>query len=87
MDLNKIIAMAFKSCCVFFLTVLIACQSSLSNSPAMIAPEARIYLNKGGPYAGSWQSKDILLEYQYYNASSSPGSAEAPGCQKLRYHP
>lgn len=66
MDLNKVIAMAFKSCCLLFLIVLIACQSSLSNSPATIAPEARISMIKGGPYAGSWQSGDVLLEYQYY---------------------
>jgi hypothetical protein len=66
MDLNKVIAMAFKSCCLFFLIVLIACQSSLSNSPATIAPEARISMIKGGPYEGSWQSSDVLLEYQYY---------------------
>ena len=65
MNLNKVFAMVFKSCCLFFL-ILIACQSSLSNSPETIAPEARISLIKGGPYAGSWQSSDVLLEYQYY---------------------
>ncbi len=45
---------------LFFLILLIACQGL-----QRIAPENRIALSQGGPHAGSWESADVLMKYQY----------------------
>ena len=51
---------------VWFLTLsLLACQGLQRT----VAPEDRISLLQGGPHTGIWESKAILLEYQYDNLS------------------
>ncbi|MGD9042240.1 MAG: hypothetical protein PVG06_00940 [Desulfobacterales bacterium] len=51
---------------VWFLTLsLLACQGVQRT----VAPEDRISLHQGGPHTGIWESKAILLEYQYDNLS------------------
>ena len=51
---------------VLFLTLsLLACQGVQRT----VAPEDRISLRQGGPHTGIWESKAILLEYQYDNLS------------------
>ena len=45
-----------------FSILLIACQGVQRT----VAPEDRISLRQGGPHTGIWESKTILLEYQYY---------------------
>jgi hypothetical protein len=47
---------------LFFISIsLIACQGVQRT----VAPEDRISLRQGGPHTGIWESKTILLEYQY----------------------
>ena len=51
---------AFKYCLLFLSILLIACQGL-----QRVAPKDRIALLQGGPHAGSWESIDVFLEYQY----------------------
>ncbi len=51
---------AFKYSLLILSILLIACQG-----PQRVAPQDRIALSQGGPHAGSWESKDVFLEYQY----------------------
>ena len=46
---------------LFFLIVLSACVGTKS----MVAPQDSISLVQGGPQTGSWESYDVLLNYQY----------------------
>ncbi|MDH3884091.1 MAG: hypothetical protein OET63_07755 [Desulfobacterales bacterium] len=52
----------FKIGLLFISIALIACQGVQRT----VAPEDRIPLRQGGPHTGIWESKTILLEYQYY---------------------
>jgi hypothetical protein len=70
MELMKPITGALQSCLMFVLILLIACQGMQTT----VAPENRIALLQGGPHAGSWESNDVFLEYQY---------AKQPGTIKL----
>ena len=65
MKLKKVVIRISKNLVWFLSIFLIAC-SSLVSTPDQVAPEARISLLKGGPHDGSWQSFDIVLEYQYH---------------------
>ena len=60
MELMRVIVGAFKSCLLFLSILLIACQGL-----QRAAPKDRIALLQGGPLAGSWESIDVFLEYQY----------------------
>ena len=60
MELKKATIGAFKYCILFLSILLIACQGL-----QRIAPEDRIALLQGGPHAGSMDSNDVFLEYQY----------------------
>ena len=60
MELRKATMGAFKCCLLFLSILLIACQGLQS-----VAPKDRIALLQGGPHAGSWESSDVFLEYQY----------------------
>ena len=60
MELKKATMGAFKYCLLFLSILLIACQSL-----QRVAPKDRIALLEGGPHAGSWESNDVFLEYQY----------------------
>lgn len=46
----------------FLALLLIACQGV-----QVIEPEARISLLDSGPHAGTWESSDVILKYQYVN--------------------
>ena len=48
-------------CLLFFSMVLVTCQGLHST----LAAQDRIALLQGGPHAGSWESNDVFLEYQY----------------------
>ena len=50
----------FKYYILFLSILLIACQGLQK-----FAPEDRIALRQGGPHAGSWESTDVLMKYQY----------------------
>ena len=65
MELMRVIVGAFKSCLLLLSILLIACQGMQRT----VAPEDRTSLRQGGPHTGIWESKAILLEYQYYKLS------------------
>ena len=72
----------FKYCVLFLSILLIACQGVQRT----VAPEDRISLRQGGPYTGIWESKTILLEYQYYKLSAEfKLSVQATVKTKVRY--
>jgi hypothetical protein len=48
-------------CLIFFSMVLVSCQGLQTT----VAARDRIPLLQGGPHAGSWESNDVSLEYQY----------------------
>ncbi|MGD2184914.1 MAG: hypothetical protein PVI71_02250 [Desulfobacterales bacterium] len=52
---------------VFFSMVLAFCQGLQTKAAA----QDRIPLLQGGPHAGSWESNDVLLEYQYVAQQST----------------
>lgn len=64
MGLKKAIMGAFKYGLLFLSLLLITCQGLQT-----IAPKDRIDLLQGGPHAGSWESNDVFLEYEYVRQS------------------
>ncbi|MGD8762624.1 MAG: hypothetical protein PVG87_09985 [Desulfobacteraceae bacterium] len=66
MKSKKIIPEAFKCRFVMVAILLVAFQYSCVSSGQMaVAPERRIPLFESTPYEGSWESSDVVLEYQY----------------------
>jgi hypothetical protein len=61
MQLKHSIAGRIIRCLLFFLMVLATCQGL----PTTVAAQDRIPLLQGGPHTGSWESRDVFLEYQY----------------------
>jgi hypothetical protein len=61
MQLKNSIPEGIISCLVFFSMVLATCQVLQTT----VAAQDRIPLLQGGPHAGSWESSDVFLEYQY----------------------
>lgn len=61
MQLKNSRAAGIISCLVFFSMVLANCQGLQTT----VAAQDRIPLLQGGPHAGSWESSDVVLEYQY----------------------
>ena len=66
MEFKKAPSAAFKCGFVFLSILLIACQGL-----QYVAPKDRIALLQGGPHAGTWESKDVFLEYQYVKQSGT----------------
>ena len=60
MELKKAARGAFKCGLLSVSILLIACQGL-----QVVEPQDRIALLQGGPHAGSWESNDVFLEYQY----------------------
>ena len=52
---------------IFFSMILVTWQGLQTT----VAAQDRIALLQGGPHAGSWESSDVVLEYQYV---AQPGS-------------
>ncbi len=65
MKFKKIIWRAFKGCLLLLIVFLIACQGIQKT----VTPEDRIPLLDGGPHSGNWESRTMLLDYQYYKHS------------------
>lgn len=61
MELKKFIGGPLIGFLVLFLMILSACVGS----QMMVAPQDSISLVQGGPQTGSWESYDVLLNYQY----------------------
>ena len=62
MELRRIIRRNAKIYIWLLALLLIACAGI-----QVIEPEARISLLGGGPHAGTWESSDVILKYQYVN--------------------
>ena len=60
MELKKTTTGTVKYHLIFLSVLLVACQGL-----QRFAPEDRIALRPDGPHAGSWQSTDVLMKYQY----------------------
>ena len=67
MQLKNSIAGGIIRCLLFFSMVLVACQGLQTT----VAAQDRIPLLQGGPHAGSWESSDVFLEYQYVAQQST----------------
>jgi hypothetical protein len=67
MQLKNSIAGGIIGCLLFFSMILVACQGLQTT----VAAQDRIALIQGGPHQGSWESSDVILEYQYV---AQPGS-------------
>jgi hypothetical protein len=61
MQLKNYKARGIISCLVFSSMVLANCQGLQTT----VAAQDRIPLLQAGPHAGSWESNDVSLEYQY----------------------
>ena len=62
---KKIIIAAFKCCLLFLSVLLIACAST----PRTVAQDDRISLSDGGPHTGTWDSKNVSVDYRYTEQS------------------
>ena len=62
MESKKVIMGAFISCILFLSITLIACQGI-----QRVESRDRTSLLQGGPHAGTWESIDVFLKYQYVN--------------------
>ena len=62
MQLKRSITRESKICIFLLVILLFACQGV-----QVIEPEARISLLDSGPHAGTWESSDVILKYQYVN--------------------
>lgn len=65
MEFKKVFWRAFKGSFLPLLLFLIACPGMQKT----VTPEDRISLLDGGPHSGNWESRTILLDYQYYKYS------------------
>ena len=70
MESKKIIPEAYK-CWFVIASILLAAfhYSCVSPGQMAVAPERRIPLFESTPHAGSWESNDVALEYQYVKQS------------------
>lgn len=65
MAFKKVVWRAFKGSFLLLQVFLIACPGMQKT----VTPEDRISLLDGGPHSGNWESRTILLDYQYYKYS------------------
>ncbi len=65
MEFKKIVWRVLKGCLLLLIVFLIACQGIQKT----VTPEDRIPLLDGGPHSGNWESKTMVLDYQYYKHS------------------
>jgi hypothetical protein len=62
MGSKSIVAGVFISCIGSLLILMVGCQGI-----QRVEPRDRTSLLHGAPYSGTWESIDVLLEYQYVN--------------------
>jgi len=67
MQLKNSLAERIIRCLLFFLMVLATCQGLQT----AVAAQDLIPLQQGGPHAGSWESSDVFLQYQYVAQQST----------------
>jgi len=66
MKLKQSTRTAVKSGLLLLLLLAIACQGLQKT----VKPEDRISLLEGGPHSGSWDSRNMSLDYQYHKQSA-----------------
>ena len=65
MELKKGFWRAFSGSLLLVPVFWMAC----SGMQTTVAPENRIPLRDGGPHSGNWESRTMLLDYEYYTQS------------------
>jgi len=74
MKSNKLKQDAFKIFLFFFIILVFAAQYSCSTTGSMtIAPENRIAVVPDQPQKGTWESKNVALEYEFVKESGTLG--------------
>jgi hypothetical protein len=70
---KKKASIAFRVLLLGLLLILFfACATGTSMSPgAWVAADDRIAVEDGGPYKGSWQTRDLTIEYEYQKAAKN----------------
>jgi hypothetical protein len=67
MQLKNFLAERIIRCLLFISMVLVTCQGLQTT----VAAKDLIPLQQGGPHAGSWESSDVFLEYQYVSQQNT----------------
>ena len=74
MDSNKLKKDAFKTLLFFFIILVFAAQNSCSTTGSMtVAPENRIAVIPDQPQKGTWESKNVVLEYEFVKEEGTIG--------------
>ena len=63
---KKFIVTAFKYGLLFLSVLLIACATA----PRTVAQDDRISLRDGGPHTGTWESRNVSVDYRYSKQST-----------------
>ena len=85
MKSNKLRKDAFKILLFFFIILIFASQNSCSTTGSMtVAPENRIPLIKDKPQQGTWESKNLVLEYDFVKAEDGTVGLIIDGKTKRR---
>lgn len=67
MTKEKIIMAAYRYCLLSLSILLIACAST----PRTVAQDDRISLRDGGPHTGTWESRNVSVDYRYSKQSGA----------------
>lgn len=65
MELKKSVWRAMNGSLLLLLVFLLACHGMQTT----VAAENRIPLQDGGPHSGTWESKTMILDYEYFMQS------------------
>ena len=69
---------ASKYCLLFLSVLLIACAST----PATVVEDDRISLRDGGPNTGTWDSKNVSVDYRYTKQSGTIELSVSPRAKR-----
>lgn len=71
---NKLKKNGFKTLLFFFIILVFAAQNSCSTTGSMtVAPENRIPVIPDQPQKGTWESKNVVLEYEFVKEEGTIG--------------
>ena len=74
MEFNKLRKSVFKALLFFVIILVFAAQNSCSTTGSMtVAPENRIAVVPHQPQKGTWESKNVALEYQFVKEGGTIG--------------
>jgi hypothetical protein len=81
---KKILLILTRYILIVFLVIITACQGGLfSYRGRIVEPDKRLALSEGGPHKGSWQTFDLMVDYQY---EQKAGKLHLSGVAELSYH-